>query len=747
MFETVYLLFFFLVLKLIKVITLEYIKGKYKSSIFDSSNGYCVGLFRVKEASEELQDMVNKTITFTGYFHELNSEDTYIFYGKNITHERYGMQFQVSSYERVEPEGTDAVVEFLTSSFVKGCGEKTAKKIVATLGDDAISLIKENRHSLEKCGLTERQVTSIYNSIMSYYDADETIIFLKGLGFSVKEITKLLSMYGTRSKKIVETDLYSLCEYIDFYRLDKVFFKMYDETNEMRLLACIIESMKRLSFEKGDVYSYQEEILSYMLYTFDIDLSENATNLFDKLMYQGEIKVVKDRFYLSENYHDELSIAENLYNIYKHNKLMTKNVDNLLEWTEKEYQIKYNEEQKKAIITALSNSVTIITGGPGTGKTTIINGLIRMFQYINGIRDQDMVKKVALLAPTGRASKRMSETTNFGASTIHRYLKWNHETKEFGVNEFNQNMHELIIVDEVSMIDNNLMASLLKGIDSYCKIILVGDENQLPSVGAGNVLHDIIASDFYPHVRLTNIYRQSENSYIPILAKEIKNCEVDEDIQYKKDDFNFLMCDRSQVKSLMKDIVLKSIDKGLTEKDMQILAPMYKGENGIDNLNIILQELFNPQTGNISEVKIGPLTYRVNDKIINLVNNVDQNIFNGDIGYIKSINPNKSSEFMIIDFYGNFVTIKREDIIQIRHAYAMSIHKSQGSEFNHVIMPLTKEYNKMLYNKLLYTGISRAKKSLVLIGSLEAFNYAVKNSYSVERKTNLTELIKYKFEK
>lgn len=724
---------------------MEYIKGKYKSSIFESETGYKVGLFRVKESNTELDDIINKTITFTGYFHELNTEDTYNFYGKYVFHERYGYQFQVSSYERVEPEGKDAVVEFLTSSFVKGCGEKTAKKIVEVLGDNAIALIKEDKNNLFKCGIAPATAEKIYNSIMNYYDSDEIIIYLKSLDFSVKEITKMLSMYGKNSKHIVENNLYSLVDFIDFNKLDKIYFKIYEITNEMRILACIIETLKRLSFEKGDTYSYKEEIYEYMLHEFKIDLYDIFDSCIETLKYQGEIKTIDNKYYLMNNYRDELTIRDSLFDIFEHDTNMLHNFDNLLHEIELEYHITYNDEQIKAIKEALTNSVTIITGGPGTGKTTIINGLLRMFQYVNNLTDLQMNRNVALLAPTGRASKRMSETTNYGASTIHRYLKWNHETKEFGVNEYNPNEHRFIIIDETSMIDNELMASLLRGIDHNCKIVLVGDEFQLPSVGPGNILKDLIASDMFPHVRLENIYRQSDNSFIPILAREIKNVDIESNLEEKRDDYNFLNCDRQHVKSMLKEIVNRCIQKGLNENDIQVLAPMYKGENGIDNLNIILQELFNPYNDKLEEVHIGPVIYRQNDKIINLVNNVEQNIFNGDIGYIKEINTKKSSEFMVIDYYGNKVTIKRDEVNTIRHAYAMSIHKSQGSEFNHVIIPMTKEFNRMLYNKLLYTGVSRAKKSLVLIGEPNAFIYAVNNSYSIERKTSLTELIMNKY--
>lgn len=726
---------------------MEYIKGKYKSSIFTSESGYMVGLFRVKEANEENADIVGKTVTFTGYFPELNNEDIYIFYGKYVFHERYGYQFQVSSYERIEPEGEDAIVDFLTSSFVKGCGEKTAKKIVSVLGDNAISLIKEDKENLIRCGLTPNQVEKIYKSIMNYYNSDELIIYLKSLDFSVKEITRIISLYGNSAKKIVETNLYSLVEFVDFNKLDKIFFRIYEDTNEMRILACIIETCKRLTFESGDTYSYKEEIISYLNATFKINLSDDFDSYIETLKFHADIKVIGKKYYLMKYYLDEKYISDTLYTMNENLNKPVNNLNNFLSLVEEEFNIEYNEEQKNAIKRVLSTSVTIITGGPGTGKTTLINGLLRMYQYVNNLTDLQMNHKVALLAPTGRASKRMSETTNYGASTIHRYLKWNHESKEFGVNELNPQEHELIIIDEVSMIDSELMASLLRGIRHNCKLVLVGDEFQLPSVGPGNILKDIIATDVFNHIRLNNIYRQSENSFIPVLASEIKSVNITSDILTKKDDYNFLSCPKDKVKHTLKEIINKCIAKGMTEKDMQILAPMYKGENGIDNLNIILQNLFNPYSDLLEEVHIGPVIYRVNDKVINLVNDIEQNIFNGDIGYIKEFNTKKSSEFMKVDFYGNLVTIKRENVSQIKHAYAMSIHKSQGSEFNHVIIPMTKEFNRMLYNKLIYTGISRAKKSLVLIGDENAFRYAVNNSYSIERKTSLTDFIMHNYEK
>lgn len=716
---------------------MSFIKGKFRQSIYTSETGYVVGIFRVRESSDDIKDIENKTITFTGYFAELSTEDSYEFQGKYANHARYGYQFQVESYEKLMPEGEDAIIEFLTSSLIKGCGEKTAKKIVEVLGDKAIDKIKENKANLFLVpNISEKKADTIYNSILKYYESNETIIKLKEYGFTIKDSMKLLNIYGKSIINLITENVYDLIEHIDFKTLDKVYFKIYKETNTNRILACIIESLKNLSFINGDTYSFENEIKDYLESVFnlkDIDIKKHL-----KLLEQ-EFKVVikKEKIYLKEYYEYEDIIATNLLAINNKKKNKINNLEKIIEQVENQFEITYNEEQKLAIKTALENNVTIITGGPGTGKTTIITGIINVYKQINKLNERGINANLALLAPTGRASKRLAETTNYGASTIHRYLKWNKETNSFGINEYNKTYHKLIIVDEVSMLDTYIMYSLLQGLENDIQIVFVGDENQLPSVGAGLILKDLIDSKIFSHVNLKNIYRQSENSYIPVLAKEIKEKNIKTNYLEKKDDYNFLLASSKQIKELTTEICKRSISKGLNENDIQVLIPMYKGENGIDNLNVTLQEIFNPVNDKLEEIKIGNIIYRVGDKILNLVNDLEKNIFNGDIGYISEINIDSKKDFLIINFYGNFVSFKREDLQTIKHAYAISIHKSQGSEFNHVILPLTKTYKKMLYNKLLYTAVSRAKKSLVIIGSDEAFQDALQNNETNNRKTSL----------
>ena len=413
------------------------------------------------------------------------------------------------------------------------------------------------------------------------------------------------------------------------------------------------------------------------------------------------------------------------------------NIDEKLKDLEEKLKIDYNETQEKAIKSALNNNITIISGGPGTGKTTIINAIVKLYIEKEKLGPADIMETIALLAPTGRAAKKMNSSTGIPAYTIHRYLKWYKDSNEFVYNEYNKTHHKLIIVDEVSMIDVDLFNALLNGISSNVKLILVGDTFQLPSVGPGLVLNDLIDSDFFNYVPLNQIYRQSDNSYIPFLAKEIKNNDLSEEFLTKKDDYNFVQVDSSNIKSAIKQITDISLLKGLDERSVQVLAPMYKGEAGIDALNSTLQEIYNPPERHKDEVIYGEYIYREGDKVLQLVNDLDNNVFNGDIGFIESINGNK----IIINFDGNRVEYDKKDLKQIKHAYAISIHKSQGSEFTHVLMPISKSYYKMLYNKLIYTGVSRAKKSLTLVGDAMAFQRAVGNNYSSGRKTSLKEQI------
>lgn len=729
---------------------MDYIKGKIRKIIYQNESGFQVALFRIKETNDiELKDSLNKTITVTGVILDANMEETYILYGEYINNERFGYQYSFKSYERVKPSDVDSIVEYLSSSLVKGCGEKTALKIAEAFGEDAISIIKDNPERLmEIKGMSKDKAEKIYNSILANESVSDIIIKLKEYGFSMNESTKIYNKYHKEALEIIKSNIYLLKEIIDFKKLDDIFTRFNDKEDITRLKACTLESMEYLAFKNGDVYSCFGEIKKEMAISFNITLADSPLyEILKMLIDENKIILEKENYYLKEYYEMELDIANYLYAITETPLKKVGNIDEEIKKIENSSHIKYNEEQKNAIYQALNNRVTIISGGPGTGKTTIINAIVKIYTSIYNLSPIDVFQSIALIAPTGRASRKMSMSTSLPAMTIHRYLKWNKETNNFGINEYNKNYHKLIIVDEVSMIDILLFSSLLKGITTNVLLILVGDSFQLPSVGPGLILSDLINSDMFSYCPLKEIYRQSSDSYIPYLARDIKEKNIDEDILSKKDDYNFLQVPSLKIKNTIAKICDLSLEKGLSVDDIEILAPLYKGENGIDNLNVTLQEIFNPQKDK-KEIKIGDITYREGDKVLQLQNNPDANVYNGDIGYIEEIKKEflpRKRDVIIINFEGTKVIYKKEDMFNVKHAYAITIHKSQGSEFPHVIMPITKSYSKMLYNKLIYTGVSRAKKSLVIIGDVNAFTSAVLNDYSTNRKTTLKERIVNRF--
>jgi len=730
---------------------MQWIKGNIRTTIFTSESGFFVGTFKIKDACEELSSFVHKTITITGLILGVNEEDSYVLKGTYQKHERYGYQFSFEAYEKVIPEGKDAIVEFLSSSLVKGCGMKTAQAIVDTLGEKALELIRENEMNLLLVpNMTPKKANNIYLSVLQYSKVDDILLKLKSMGFSIPEATRIVRHFGDKTLVFLEENIYIFKDYVSFDKLDKIFVSNHDAYDEVRIRECTIEAMQKLSNTTGDVYYYEDEILEALktYYKIILDSSEFAPFL-EYLIDQDRVIVEKDRFYLATFYEMEEDIVHILKRMMSYPKKDLVNLESKLNYLEDLLGVKYNHDQKEAILTSLRNPVSIISGGPGTGKTTIVNAITKLFIEVYKLSPIDVLTNIALLAPTGRAAKKLSVSTNLPAMTIHRYLKWNKDTNDFAVNEKNKNFHKLIIVDETSMIDTHLFSSLLKGILESAQIVFVGDTFQLPSVGAGLILNDLVESSLFPYTSLEMIYRQSENSYIPILAKEIKEHQISSEFWEKKDDYNFISCESKYMKDMLAKIVKRSIEKGLKVDDVQILAPMYKGENGIDNLNIILQELFNPASEDKKEFSYYDVVYREHDKVLQLVNNPDCNVYNGDIGYIESIteksSPKKHLE-IVIDFDGNHVTYTRDDLNSIKHAYAITIHKSQGSEFPHVILPISKNYYKMLYNKLIYTGVSRAKKSLVLLGEEQSFQMAIQNDYSNNRKTSLKERLWHTFQ-
>ncbi|MBR6690803.1 MAG: ATP-dependent RecD-like DNA helicase [Bacilli bacterium] len=726
----------------------DFVKGTFRQSIFRSDKGYIIGLLKVSETNIiEMQEFVNKTITFTGYFAELNENEKYIMYGEIANHPKYGFQFNVKESERIKPDDKDGIVEFLSSDLFKGIGEKMAIRIVDTLGENALDLILKDKTCLYQVPkLSEAKINIIHDTLVKYEESHETIVKLTELGFTMKDSLSIYNIYKSNTIRIIENDIYRIIddiEDINFTKVDEIAISLNeDKFNLNRIKACIVYIIKELSFKKGDTYLSYGEIYEGVSFYLKNDID---STLFDEAISEldGElkIKIEDDRYYLFEDYDAEEYIASKINYLINKDVTNYKNIDLRIKELEDKYEIEYSDKQKEAIIKALENNILIITGGPGTGKTTIIKAIVELYKKLNKLNDKDLINNIALLAPTGRASKRMSESTSLPASTIHRFLKWNKELDEFMVNEYNPDFSNLIIVDEVSMIDNRLMNSLLRGLTNNIKLVLVGDYNQLPSVGAGNVLKDLIDSDIVDTVELDLLYRQDEYSYIPVLANEIKNETLEEDFLIDRDDYKFLECHSDVIIPSLVNIVKKVISKGYDYKRVQLMAPMYAGVNGIDNINKVLQDVFNPIELNKKEIKYGDIIYRENDKVLQLVNDPDNNVFNGDIGIIKKIEyKGKSGKPEItIDYDGTFVTYTLKDFNKFKHGFIISIHKSQGSEFELVIIPVSSSYKRMLYKKLIYTAVTRAKKRLIIIGEPMAFMYGIRNNNEIIRKTGLLE--------
>ncbi len=722
-----------------------YIKGHYIRSIYQNANGYNIGIFKVSDTdNEKLADYLNNTITFTGYFAELNDVDTYIFYGQLVNHEKYGEQFQVESYERSKPEEKDSIVEFLTSGQFKGIGEKKAKAIVDVLGKDTLKIILENKDSLILIpGITHKNIETLHSKLKEYEASYETIIYLQNIGFSNKDSMIIYNYYKNNTKKIIEENIYDLVKTISnltFKKIDKIALSMnIDKLSPIRIKAAILYIMDEVSNLYGHCYYKKDELLTTLPKILSSSVDEE---LFDKIINELQLDldvvVKEDKYYLTKMYEAETLIVKRFRLLANTPDLKKKNIDAKIKELEQILDINYNTDQLEAIKSSCLKSFLIITGGPGTGKTTIMRAIIELYRTVNKLSIESLLNKVALLAPTGRAAKRMSETSLLKASTIHRFLKWQKETNKFQVNEYNKSKVELVIIDEASMVDTYLMASLLKGLSANCKIILVGDDHQLPSVGPGQILRDLIKSGKLPIVELKELYRQGKDSNILSLAYDIRNKTLNKDVFNKDEDLTFIECDSNNIlKNIME---VSNTYKDLSYKKFQILSPMYKTYIGIDNINDNIQKVFNPKSKNKKEIKVLDTIFREGDKVIQLTNMPEENVYNGDIGIIERITTSPKKE-IYIDYDGNTVKYTPANFSNFRLAYSISIHKSQGSEFDVVIMPISRIYNKMLYQKLIYTGITRCKKKLYLIGEISSLDFAVKNKKDDIRRTTIKDFL------
>lgn len=721
-----------------------YIKGNFKRYIFKSETGYCIGLFKVKEAnSSELEEFLDHTITFTGYFYDLNDDDTYLFYGNLVEHEKYGKQFQVENYERVLPEEKDAIVEFLSSGLFKGIGEKTAEKIVSYLGKDTLTIILENPNNLLLIpGVTGKQIEILHHTLTEYEASYRTIVSLGELGFSTKDSLLIYNRYRDKTISILNENIYLLMEdilEITFKKVDMIALKNNIGNDDIRRIqAAILYTMDEVCNLYGHSYLLEQEILEYTIRALG-NIIEDHLFLEALNHLELDLKIIKkeDKYYLMKMYEAEQNITKRCGYLMRSSDRMDKKLDSMIRSLEEFFGCFYNEEQLHAIRLSSMKNLLIVTGGPGTGKTTIIKAICELYRLMNKLSYEKLAERIALLAPTGRASKRISESTNLPASTIHRFLKWNKENNKFGFNEYHKSDVDFVIVDEFSMVDTYLFDSLLRGLRYDTKIILVGDSNQLPSVGPGELLKNMIESNSLNVVELKELYRQKENSNIINLAYQINENALDKTIFNQEEDLIFVPVPANGV---VEKVIEIASDYATTKQDIQILAPMYKTLNGIDLMNTSLQNVFNPKTNSKKEIMINNVVFREHDKVIQLSNMPDENVFNGDIGVITEIRNGNKKE-VIINFDGNKVRYTASNFGKFKHAYAISIHKSQGSEFDVIIIPIVNQYGKMLYRKLIYTGVTRVKKKLYLVGEISALEKAIQNNDVNLRRTTLKEML------
>lgn len=711
------------------------IKGKLSKIIFhNNQNGYTVGLLKVKES--DIDDLVNKTVTFTGNLPDLNEIDTYIMTGNLTNHEKYGSQFQVKSINRIMPQETDAMIDILSSNLFKGIGKKTAEKLVSVFKEKTFDVILNDTGNLLLIpGISEKQAKTLKEALKQYQGSYEDILMLNKLGFSTSESMKIYHYYKDKLNEVLDGNLYNIYYDIDeisFPRVDSIFVAKYEKDSPSRVAGAIIYIIKTLSMTYGHTYFSKEEVNSYLFRVLKVEVSEEVVaDAYNSLLVDERIVIKDDRLYLWEMYEAETLIARRLRLLAHEDKIKYKNLDTKIKEIETHYGIVYTDEQLDAIKLAITRKVAIITGGPGTGKTTILKGILDLYKVLSSSDKIRLNEQIALLAPTGRASKRMSEVTNFEASTIHRFLKWNKDTNRFQINEYNKSSVSFVIIDEASMIDTMLLANLLKGLKSSCHIIFVGDANQLPSVAAGDVLNDMIESKELPVYALKNWHRQGTDSKIIPFAHRINEGILDKELLNSGSDLEFIPCKDNEIIKVIEDVC-----KNYNSYDLQVLAPIYKNKNGIYAINDHLQKLWNPKSSSKKEIEGNEGIYREKDKVIQLSNMKDESVFNGDIGVIDRIKLLGNKE-LYIDYDGNLVKYTKSMLQNFTLGYAISIHKSQGSEFDTVLIPFTFDYRKMLYRKLIYTGVTRCKKKLILVGDINALEQAIRNNQEQKRRTSL----------
>ncbi|MBQ4087012.1 MAG: ATP-dependent RecD-like DNA helicase [Clostridia bacterium] len=696
-------------------------------------------------------------ITCVGTLPFIKRGEMLIVCGKWVNHPSYGEQLKIEYFERIEPQTKDTILTYLASGVVKGIGKATAEKIVDRFGEEALQVIVDTPERLAEIkGITHEKAMKISENYMAIYEKENLILFLQKYNISPSYAIRVYDLFGKRSVEMIKDNPYILCERIrgiSFRTADAVAAMSGGAKNSMhRIKSGMKYILTHFAGSEGHTYLKRNILINQTVQMLGVDELE-AENALVKLLTEHQLVNIKidehDAIFLPPLYHAEFLIALCIRELMEDTKrAQIKDAEAEIKKLEKETGITLAEKQKEAVLSALSGGVTVITGGPGTGKTTTINFIIRLFERAK--------QKIALAAPTGRAAKRMTELCGRDAKTIHRLLEVGYSEDDI-LREYSRENEEpleedVIIVDEVSMVDAILMSSLLNAVKNGGRVILVGDSDQLPSVGAGNVLADIIASEKVPVVCLNTVFRQAEESMIVVNAHRINTGEYPI-LNRKGKDFFFVEAeDTGKIAALLPDLVTRRLPEAYRldpMTDIQVITPMKKTQVGVFSLNAMLQSLLNPPEKGKNQKEFQNRILREGDKVMQVKNNYDlrwtkedgdegYGVYNGDMGRILSV-KNTTVEILYDD--GKLVRYESAQLEEIDHAYAITVHKSQGSEFKTVVIPVFRGTEKLFTRNLLYTAVTRAKEMVVLVGQRSALKMMVDNDYEAKRFSGLAHLL------
>lgn len=715
---------------------MDEIRGYIQVVVFTNpENNYCVAKLKIDDGQD------NK-IVIVGYFKPPQKYELYRYHGQYLVHARYGQQFEVKSYERINPTDKEGIVRFLSSSKFPGIGVAKAEELFECFGPDTLSLIQEDSSILNSTTLSEKNKKTIVEGLSSTSYLEEAVKLFTQHGLTLRDLMKMEAIYKEEMMQRVIENPYALIDDIDgidFGAADRLATSLgFSPTGSQRIEAAIKRSSIMACQSRGDTYTDKRSI-----YYFFTKLVGNLSHhlfegAFDSLVEQSFLVVDEVRIFPYLYYQAEVGISELMLGfVYRQfEDYQTMEIDKEIENTQLRNKIIYSFDQRQAIHQVFQKGINIITGGPGTGKTTIIKAICDTYYCFA------QNKKIVLCAPTGRAAKRLNEVTGYSASTIHRLLGWDLHTNKFAHNELNPVQGNFLIIDEFSMVDTELFYHLLLACQNFDRILLVGDEEQLPSVMPGDLLRDLMMIKKINYYRLSDIFRQAADSAIIQIAYRIRSREISLS-DFRKDDVRLHQLDGALAKEEIITLVERFHANGYNDLDVQVIAPMYSGACGIDNLNAHLREIFNPAAQDKKELKVINRLYREGDKIIQLKNQPMDDVYNGDIGIIKEIIHKEDSlekkDLIIASFEDNIVVYDQSIFRHITHAYAISVHKAQGSEYPVVIFPVSTEHRNMLKRKLIYTAFTRAKQSLEVVGSYVALEEGILRSQDRPRLTTITE--------